>query len=413
MRGKLAIVLIPVLLVVLLAGCGKDRVVKPDNPGSSSGISDANGNITMDVNPYTIKIRVENESAVPVPGISVSAYLLHEYLLTVAASVAGTYYPAVLMTSFQDAQSSRRPDVYGYSNGISSAQSGASTELNIVMVVKYAGLASYGYDIEPEYVDLIEADTWIETTSRNIDLNSFYLLTDSIDYQGGMFVHLSQTVSSTIGAGRQTAAFQTSNISDFPTFSSLMGIELRIFSEDTLQTKSMTYQGNSLPVLLVDDISMVRNFWAQITLTWDENPQDLDSHLWTPSIEGNAYHIYFASRGDVELAPYVDLDVDDVTSYGPEHITIWNEFAGVYTYAIYHYSGTGVVSTSGAEIGVLKPDGTVQNFTVPQTTASANWWWHVCTIDGTTGTVTPINIISADPPLPFQAPETNIKQPVN
>jgi hypothetical protein len=183
-----------------------------------------------------------------------------------------------------------------------------------------------------------------------------------------------------------------------------MGIELRIFGGDTLHTRQLNYMDNSMPILIIDDIIMYRDFWMQFTLTWAENPSDLDSHLWTPMIEDYSYHIYYASRGDSASAPYVDLDVDDVTSYGPEHITIYDEYPGTYTFAIYHFSGSGDISLSEAEVGVLKPDGTVQAFTVPDAAAAANWWWHVCTIDGTTGEITPVNSISADPPLPFAVP---------
>ena len=108
----------------------------------------------------------------------------------------------------------------------------------------------------------------------------------------------------------------------------------------------------------ISGIAMNRDFWLQFTLTWGEEPRDLDSHLFTPEIPGTydtiAYHVYYASPGNAQSAPFADLDVDDVTSYGPEHITIWDEFPGTYSYAVYHYSGTGTIVTSGAEVGVLK-----------------------------------------------------------
>jgi hypothetical protein len=240
-------------------------------------------------------------------------------------------------------------------------------------------------------------------------MSGLYALAGEVDFSGGTFVHLTPDVSSSTGAGRQTAAFLIDRISDAATFSSLMGLELRIFSGDTLHTRQLSFMNNPMPILIIDDIIMNRDFWMQFTLTWAENPVDLDSHLWTPTYENYSYHIYYASPGDSANAPYVDLDVDDVTSYGPEHITIYDEFPGTYTYAIYHYSGSGDISASEAEVGILEPDGTIQTFNVPDAAASANWWWHVCTIDGTTGQVTPVNTISADPPIPYSISENTAK----
>jgi hypothetical protein len=148
---------------------------------------------------------------------------------------------------------------------------------------------------------------------------------------------------------------------------------------------------------------MNRDFWLQFTLTWGENPWDLDSHLFTPEIPGDpdtiAYHVYYASPGNAQFPPYADLDVDDVTSFGPEHITVWDEFPGTYSYAIYHYSGTGTIVTSEAQVGVLMPDGTLQSFSVPtDASASSNYWWHVCNVDGETGVITAVDTIAASTP---------------
>ena len=68
----------------------------------------------------------------------------------------------------------------------------------------------------------------------------------------------------------------------------------------------------------------------RIVLEWGENPSDLDSHLWTPT----GAHIYYVTRGSLNSAPFVNLDVDDVTSYGPETVTIRTLEAGTYTYVL-------------------------------------------------------------------------------
>jgi hypothetical protein len=161
-----------------------------------------------------------------------------------------------------------------------------------------------------------------------------------------------------------------------------------------------------MPIINIDNVIMHRNFWAQFTLIWGENPHDLDSHLWTPRMgsDSTAWHICYYRRGYVDEIPYANLDVDDVTSFGPEHVTIYQHVPGVYTYAVYHYSGDGTIATSNARVTLLKPDGSVQAFNVPTDTTGVgdNWWWHVCTVNGTTGEVTTINRLVSTPPLPDQ-----------
>ena len=139
----------------------------------------------------------------------------------------------------------------------------------------------------------------------------------------------------------------------------------------------------------------------RIVLEWGENPRDLDSHLWTPSIGGTSYHIYYItenSYNDLNSPPYADLDVDDTSSYGPETTTIASLQPGIYTYAIYHYGGSGTITTSEATVRVYDSIGLLQSFSVPAVYSEDNWWWTVFTIDGSTGQITTINTIDNSSP---------------
>jgi len=405
---KNAVILTLVIAIAFVAGCGR-KTVYPDSPASATGTTDAEGIAAIDVGPFKVNIKVVNVYEQPLAGMTATAYLLKGYLMAVASSPANTYYANLTILTYEDAQSRRKPVVNTETEESSSTQSSATREVDITVTLTNAGLSAYGYDVAVANLDALQTDEWVTPAAQDYDMNGLYGLSDSVDYSGGAIVHLTPEVSNSIGAGRQTASFLINTISDLPTFASLMSFELRVFDGDTIHTQILDFQDNPLPVLVIDDIGMNRNFFMQFTLTWGENPGDLDSHLWTPNIEGSVYHVYYASRGNSAAAPYVDLDVDDVTSYGPEHITIYDEFPGTYIYAIYHYSGTGDISTSGAAAGILWPDGSVQNFTVPSASASANWWWHVCTIDGTTGVITPVNSVSADPPSGLAMPPLPLK----
>ncbi len=134
----------------------------------------------------------------------------------------------------------------------------------------------------------------------------------------------------------------------------------------------------------------------RIVLTWGENPRDLDSHVITPMIEGGQYHIFYASRGELTTLPYVNLDVDDVTSYGPETITIARTFPGTYYYGVHHYAGMGALRTSGAVVNLYGSSGFIRSFSVPL--SGEGYWWNLFSLDGTTGALTVINTIADNPP---------------
>jgi hypothetical protein len=146
------------------------------------------------------------------------------------------------------------------------------------------------------------------------------------------------------------------------------------------------------------------DFWARFDLIWGADPRDLDFHLWTPIFDGDTLnsHIYFNRTGNSDIPPYATLDMDDVDGFGPEMITLHQIHPGAYVLAVFHYSGSGTVATSEAEVTVTHNDGTNQVINLPADTAGVqpNWWWHVCMIDGATGLITPLNIFSPDPPRP-------------
>ena len=130
----------------------------------------------------------------------------------------------------------------------------------------------------------------------------------------------------------------------------------------------------------------------RFVLTWGELPTDLDSHLKTPEIEGNAYHIYYSSQGSADSPPYAILDIDDITSYGPETITIYELYPGEYHYYIYNYSGSPEITTSGAVVQIFDDNGMLHNLQIP--TVGTGLYWDICTVDGSTGAVSIINTIT-------------------
>ena len=105
----------------------------------------------------------------------------------------------------------------------------------------------------------------------------------------------------------------------------------------------------------------------RFVLTWGELPTDLDSHLKTPVIEDSAYHIYWNNQGSATTPPYAILDIDDITSYGPETTTIYEIKPGEYHYYIYNYTESPDITTSNAVVQIYNENGLLHTLQVPTT----------------------------------------------
>lgn len=77
---------------------------------------------------------------------------------------------------------------------------------------------------------------------------------------------------------------------------------------------------------------------VRIVLSWGETPSDLDAHLTGPDGSGGRFHVYFGNRGSLETSPFAALDRDDVSSFGPETITITQVRDGVYRYSVHDFT---------------------------------------------------------------------------
>lgn len=184
-------------------------------------------------------------------------------------------------------------------------------------------------------------------------------------------------------------------------------IKIKAGSFAILTAKTATTSSNSVVVMggaagttcsaMTSDLVLGSNTGsAKIKLSWGTNPGDLDSHLTGP-IAGSAtrFHVYFSNPGSLIGSPNAELDVDDVSSFGPEIITINSFTPGVYRYSVHHYSGTGDIPSSPARVE-LTLNGITRVFTPPAsgTTLTTDSVWVVMelTVDNAGAiTVTPIN----------------------
>jgi thiol-disulfide isomerase/thioredoxin len=138
---------------------------------------------------------------------------------------------------------------------------------------------------------------------------------------------------------------------------------------------------------------------TRIILTWGVTPSDLDSHLTGPLPDDTRFHMYYIYAptwgGSSPWPEYVKLDLDDVTSYGPETTTIYLQIPGVYRFSVHNYtnkmsSSSTVLSNSGAQVSVDSGDIHIATFYVPANQEGT--LWTVFEMDG--DTITPINAMS-------------------
>lgn len=156
--------------------------------------------------------------------------------------------------------------------------------------------------------------------------------------------------------------------------------------------------GDVCPFVLTDPLVLTVPAYA-ISLTWDEFPDDLDSHLLVPmtwNTDYDYYHIYYSSMGTLGADPYAVLDTDDTSSYGPEIITGTRLYQGRFQYWINNYEtdDTADLAASGAVVQ-LELGGRLYLYDVadvPLAGADQTGWWHVFdfVVDGAAVAVDPV-----------------------
>ena len=147
---------------------------------------------------------------------------------------------------------------------------------------------------------------------------------------------------------------------------------------------------------------------VHFTLTWGQNPADLDSHLTIPSTgtttlgaeRGHLWYPYTVDKGYDYLAtqyPHAILDTDDTSSYGPEVTSIYRLYPGTYRFCIHHFSGSSSISDSGANVNLIVSGGgrsAIYNFTPPAGGAAVNDVWRVVDVAvDSSGNISSVDIL--------------------
>ena len=115
------------------------------------------------------------------------------------------------------------------------------------------------------------------------------------------------------------------------------------------------------------------NSGLTITLTWGAAPSDLDSHLIGPG----DMHVSYIDQGSLTSAPFASLDVDDITSFGPEVVTVTRLAPGRYRYFVHNFSGTFSPGQTGSPARVELRTTTETRVFTPPSGEGTNEYWHV------------------------------------
>ena len=126
----------------------------------------------------------------------------------------------------------------------------------------------------------------------------------------------------------------------------------------------------------------------KVILDWGTTPKDLDLHTEF----GTDGHVFWAAK----KSTYVNLDRDDVDSYGPETITITTSTSDTQEYNVYVYnysdrenSESNRLASSNARVKVFINNELVKTYVVPST--QQGLVWKICKIykgQISTGTIT-------------------------
>ncbi len=132
---------------------------------------------------------------------------------------------------------------------------------------------------------------------------------------------------------------------------------------------------------------------VRVVLTWGEAPKDLDAHMVCRLSCGEEYEVdYTEMEFRYKGKKICALDVDDLTSYGPETVTIYNKKAGKFTYAVHRFC-PGRLGDSDACVQVYLGSGNQSSYTFYVPACGEENYWTVFRYNAATNHINPINEI--------------------
>lgn len=157
--------------------------------------------------------------------------------------------------------------------------------------------------------------------------------------------------------------------------------------------------GETAPVVYPTEIEEI-----DVTLTWGDEPRDLDLHVWV-SREDGTWHVHYPQehKGQLDAPPFAELDVDMQDGNGRETVKVLTRGLSALMIAVYNFSADASLSASNAEVIVAFGQRRHITFSVPPHRAGR--WWTVAEYDHTMNKLDVINLLSDESPegrAPYQ-----------
>ncbi len=177
------------------------------------------------------------------------------------------------------------------------------------------------------------------------------------------------------------AATATTDENGVYTFNTNRGYYTATYAKDGFVTKSQNvisvanYTSNIQNEALTPEMESDESY--RIVLTWGETPRDLDSHLTGTSEDNDVlFHVCYWNKEftNIDGDQVATLDYDDITSFGPETVTIITpEEGATYRYSVHNYSGEADMQLSGATVAVYEGTTLVATYNIPVTGEGMIW----------------------------------------
>jgi PKD repeat protein len=345
-----------------------------DNNGCS--VTD---NMYVDINPVVIPVEHGTVAGAvkdaviggPLSGVSVAASLDGSTVDTITTDASGNYslsLPEANGYSFQFTRTGYLPATY--SNIDVAGNDSSYLEAILQIDNAHAGVGEIGGIITNALTG--EGLSDVEVTLRQgINVISGAIIASAQTGASGTYI------INNLAAGQYTAQLSRSGYSTTYVTVICLG-----------NTSNANQNGSITPILSADELRVV--------LTWGDSPYDLDSHLTLPDGESR-FHLYYINKGTVHTIDGLEtciLDTDDVSSYGPETITLFRTVNGVVRYSVHDFSNRGsssstALASSGAKVEIYRGSALVARFNVPN---QAGTLWTVFELEN--GQIRSVNSLS-------------------
>lgn len=195
----------------------------------------------------------------------------------------------------------------------------------------------------------------------------------TLNIRQGINVTSGSILSTTITSSSGSYAFNNIQAGYYTIEASGSGYTTLYFTVISIGGQTTGNQNASItPILSSNEV--------RIVLTWGATPGDLDAHFTGPLSTGGRFHMYYIYKGTGSPWPnIVTLDVDDVSSYGPETVTLYQQITGgVYRFSVHDYTNRNLtncyaLSNSGAQVKVYKGSTLMATYNVPQNQGGTLW----------------------------------------